>query len=107
MDAAMRAVLIRTRELVAQGWTQGAWARDARGAAVQWFDPNACEWCLGGAFKKALSLDRRPGEHQIGGLLFLGSLMWGEPNIQKATDWNDYPGRAQDEVLALLDKVLV
>lgn len=92
--------LIETR-----GWTQGAAARDPKGAAVDGQDPDACCWCAIGAinratparsfeeFQAAMTTVERvlelPSERDTWGLYPLAS-------------WNDDPSRTQAEVVQAL-----
>ena len=47
-------LLSEARELIAHGWTQGADARDASGAAVDAWAPSAGRWSLLGALVAVL-----------------------------------------------------
>ena len=53
----VKQALIKARELIADRnhWTQGASARDDRGAPVPYTDPDAMCWCSMGAIGKVVS----------------------------------------------------
>jgi len=50
----MKAILIRARELIEQGWCRNAWARNELGKGVHENSSDACSWCLMGAINKAI-----------------------------------------------------
>lgn len=92
-------LLRKVRNLVARGWTQDAWARDAGCRPVEESDPTACQWCVSGAFylldperEAAVSTARK----------ILCSIVGIEDD--DLSDWNDAPGTTQSEVLAMLDR---
>lgn len=84
------------RERVAQGWTQGWFARTADGVLCGARDPAAVCWCIRGAICSTSddSLDRAVEALR-------DTLGW--DNIAA---WNDADGRTQAEVLALFDATL-
>ncbi len=84
------AKLKRARALVARGWTQGVYARDANNNQASPCGKKACKWCASGAL---LAVGLKLGAH------------W-EPtpvNGHGVTSWNDVPGRTQAEVLVMFD----
>ena len=94
----MRAVIEKALELVRKGWCQRASARDASGNSVSPMDTEACCWCLDGALLVAcdgmaeyLTASRTVSE-ALGGKGYIG--------------WNDTPGRTQDEVVSLLERLI-
>lgn len=46
-------VLEFSRDLIKAGWTRGVWAEDCEGNCVDINDPDACQFCLLGALKRA------------------------------------------------------
>jgi hypothetical protein len=88
--------LLATRELLntPKSWTQGAYARDKRGASVGSHHPQAISWCLSGATYKIGapyitqdSIRRSIGPHGI-------------------AKFNDHPDRTHQDILNLLDKAI-
>lgn len=87
------------RNVVARGWTQGCAARDANGNAVGSLSPDAVKWCLAGARSRAWEDNaRREGPVNLSEYLLPGSGGY--------VNWNDAPGRTQEEVLAFLDEAI-
>lgn len=103
----MQITLKAARELLSKpgAWTQGVMARDAsRQRGVAPLDSAAACWCLEGAVGKA-SFDTRfePGRTATPTQV----LKVIETELgQKASRWNDDPARTQEEVLALLDRLI-
>lgn len=98
--------LKKVRERLAQGWTQGCYARDKDGKRTQPTWPDAVRWCVLGACYSSTE----PG-------LFSGScdtdardaLYQALDDIGQKTGlatWNDLAGRTQEEVLALVDRAI-
>ena len=84
------------RDLLAQGWCQGTYARDTFGNAVDCRSSRACAWCLLGGIEITIPFERFPQtEHairtEINGCIPL---------------WQDKPKRTQAEVLAMLDRAI-
>lgn len=99
-------LLDRTRELLAQGWTQGAWARNAQGATTAIWSPLATCYCFDGAMDRAMQL-LDPDSVPLG-ISLVPESVWIQRQVYAATSlipavWNDRPGRTQQEVLDLLD----
>ncbi len=96
----VREALVRARELIALGWTQGTYAEDEDGAEISFADPQAVCFCLAGAVKAATGTpphDKIAAVFQaladgIGGMALIA--------------WNDAELRTQDEVLALFDAAI-
>ena len=106
--------LRKMRELLAKGWTQGAWARDGEGQDVFTDSETATCFCLAGA-----STRTRSGVQKLIPNALLRALDCVEPDLagryDKSNDftvrliivrWNDRPGRTQSEVLALIDRAI-
>lgn len=92
------------RKVVESGWTKGALARSENGFNVLITDPQACSFCLSGAY---LYVKRRmlpAAEAQVAYTAFqaikdrLGITEMGE-----LIDWNDDRARTKEQVLELLD----
>lgn len=104
--AAVREVLVRARALIEErGWIQGS-AGDERG------------YCSLGAIVNALGSQdpgaRHPTEASLGAIRTLASVASGDPPYLLAEvgilrvqgiviDWNDAPGRTQEQVLRAFD----
>lgn len=103
-------LLSSTLELVERGWTSGAFARDARGHAVNVNDQEACRWCLVGALTRAECV-LRAEDPESAHLLHraVGYTLWSLNRVvgMDLLRWNDAPGRAPDHAADLLTRVLV
>jgi len=96
----VRQVLIRTRELIEQGWCRNAWAKDKNGKVVDRMSNKACKFCLGGAFLRARDELNAPFE-----LIDLEKRVlkiWARGTLS----FNDAYGRLKQEVIALLDRLI-
>lgn len=89
-----KAVLVAARALVAKGWCQDVYARDADGREVDPKSSNAVAWCALGALR-AVS-----GRWQNTIRLVELGLKMG------LTNFNDEPGCTQERVLALYDEAI-
>lgn len=89
-------VLRQAREKVASGWTQRAFARNARGEAQSSLTPGAACWCSFGAIH---STDQ--GELGESAIAFFEQAI--KANI---VAWNDYSRRKHEEVIAAFDKAI-
>ncbi len=93
----LRENLKAVRALIAKGWTQEAYARDARGFAVN-FDSDEAEcYCLRGATLAAADSYSCCADLQIALSL---------PLSDGLIAYNDFPGRTQADVLALIDRAI-
>ena len=102
----MQITLRAARELLSKPgtWTQGVMARDASGQKSQapW-SPHAVCWCLEGAIQRASDATRFEARTATPRDVLLAI----EKEVgQKAARWNDDPSRTQEEVLALLDRMI-
>jgi hypothetical protein len=91
-------VLRETETLIRKGWCCGADARDCSGGAVTAWDPAATAWSLPGAL--ALVSERHEAELEA-----LRDALWGISGVipdSSLEEWNDAPGRSQDETLRML-----
>ena len=89
---------MKVSEVLRQGFTQGAMARDAEENSRYSNDSRACQWCFMGAAEKAY------GNNTERAILFLrvaGGLV-GFPGI---VHWNNAHGRTQKEAVALAEEV--
>lgn len=100
----MRELLSKIRDKIAQGWCTGKNARTFNGSGCDAKSPFACCWCLEGAiqfvspdYATAVDLENVIIHHI--NKYFPGN--W--PSIPA---WNDFIGRTQEEVLALLDRII-
>lgn len=98
-------LLKETRRLIDEiGWTQGAYARDDRGAFADVEDPKAVCFCLSGAIRRArLNLDEAAySDSATAATLFIAEAGPG----RSIPAWNDAPSRTKDDVLKTLDKAI-
>src|SRR5579862_6816673 len=105
------AVLARARTLIEGGWTQGAFARDARGFAVEATECDAVTFCMIGAIEKAAG-QLWPHEHLLALMVDTEEdakkVLARDPELAdySLSSYNDAQGRTQAEVLALFDRTL-
>jgi hypothetical protein len=95
-------ILSTARKLIEAGWIQDTFAEDMFGNPVYSTDAAACRWCLSGALNKADDVYDRPGPLAVYAFEAIKDEI-GEHDIEA---WNDAPDRTQDEVLALIDRVI-
>lgn len=90
------------------GWTQGKFARDKDGNGVRYSSNEAVCWCLLGAQCCVLAANEKMFDRSVVDILSNGresviteltGAAWG------VADWNDFPGRTKEEVIALVDSV--
>lgn len=95
------------RGRLAAGWLQGCYAVDEKGSRVGPCWPEAARWCLIGAmhFPVGGPCDYLPIRGEVDEALrclILDAL----PAPTGIASWNDAAGRTQEEVLALVDRVI-
>lgn len=97
-------LLKETRRLIDEiGWTQGAYARDDRGAFADVENPKAVCFCLSGAIRRArLNLRSFDLDTATAATLFIAEAGAG----RSIPAWNDAPSRTKDAVLKTLDKAI-
>ena len=97
------------RKAIAQGWIQGNLARDHDGDVIDAASAYATQFCLSGSVARGIC--RLPFRIQIGleferrmaQRIYPGRVGgWSQCLVQ----WNDVPGRTQEDVLALIDATL-
>lgn len=100
-NADVLAVLVRARALVAQGWCQDAFARDADGKGVHEYSEKACSWCAEGAVFRA-AVELYPSTY-VG-----WKAIWRlELRIPFGLmTWNDVSSRTKAQVLDVFDRVI-
>jgi hypothetical protein len=80
-------------------WTQGAWARDAKGDRLaRALDETAVCWCLLGAVKRVRGPGMSPAEDQAQAALRRALRM---SKGETLAGWNDSPSRTVDDVRRL------
>jgi hypothetical protein len=108
MDSRGLRLLLDSRRLVAESWCRGADARDAFGAEVDPWAPQAASWSLLGAIvaaleKQAIEDGELPLDELAAVLYALAELI----ETDSLVDWNDDPRQTQDNVLDVLDRAAV
>jgi hypothetical protein len=97
------ALLLRSRQLVVDGWTQGADARAADGREVEPWAEDAAAWSLLGALVAALEEQQQPGsELPLEDLAVALHALAGFVDDDSLSAWNDTPRRTRAEVEAVL-----
>ena len=96
-------ILTEAQSLVKKGWTQGANARNAEGNRVYTDDPNACQFCAGGAliavspttalYRSAARVLRVVIETQF----------WNDKNVP---EFNDASETTQSDVISAFDEAI-
>jgi hypothetical protein len=95
------------RSRVASGWCQGEDARDAAGVAVEFWSEDARAWSLLGA----LVTPSHPSPlanvevslSELAAAVVVVAEVLHTPSLK---DWNDTPGRTQQQVVSALDTAL-
>lgn len=118
----VREDLIAARAFIERGWTRICRARDSAGAAIDPKSDRAVCWCVTGAIEAAVPDDDKGGET----FLVHGVCVTVYPNTHERVlaatralkaiirpeslfplgRWNDVPGRARAEVLAVFDRAI-
>lgn len=94
---------------VAAGWTQGTYARDARGKDVAPGSPDAVCWCAEGAVAAAMEvLPAVPYFPHFAKVIspLAKTISPLVPETVWVCVWNDTPGRTQDEVLDTFSRAI-
>jgi hypothetical protein len=92
---------------VAEGWCQGATARDDAGDPISPLDPGARSWSVLGALV-AFDCNGEPGppEPCLRDVADAALLLARASGFDSLRGWNDAPSRRQSDVLALFDLAL-
>jgi hypothetical protein len=99
-----RKVLQNARDLVAQGWTQGASARDRNGKAVHPWNAQARSWSVLGAI--VCGDATRQGRVPMSLLAEAVHLLAAALHTASLNEWNDAAGRTQADALAGFDAAI-
>ena len=108
LEADTHQLLVATRQLLATGWTQRRYARNANGLPVDHLSKDACKWCVTGALHRA-SVDLFSTYEWI---LFHATMAIRKHAIGVSqagidlADWNDEPSRTQVDVLKTVDRAI-
>lgn len=105
-----------TRNLVAKGWTQGTYARDANGNPSKTLDdPEAVCFCISGAMSRACfdAVDDENRYAKLDKASYLYDMLMDEfclknfmPNRAYVVEWNDSRLTTQADVLVALDRCI-
>lgn len=99
-------LLVRTRNVLKQGWTQGVYARDANGDVVSPIDSKASQWCLSGALRKAAGISlvaKNPIQESFRKAYIAIMERCHNSDI---VSFNDANGRTQEDILEFMDLVI-
>lgn len=91
--------LIAARDLVAKGWTQGVYARDANDRYTPYGGPNACKFCASGAVAHVTDIFLQSFEDAL-------TLLKRAIDGKAVVPWNDASERTQAEVVAAFDRAI-
>ena len=103
------ATLAEARKLIAQGWTQGDFYSDEDGSGC---------YCLAGAVGAAEAASVKLPKGRVKFVFYsrsksiaalsacLGGRGRGAGAVDIVTEWNDAPGRTQEDVLTLIDRAI-
>lgn len=91
------AALRRIRARLKRGWCQRANALDLEGHPVGSCNPRARRWCLAGA---------TVGECEDARIYIYRALTTGEKRYRSVIEWNDCPGRTQEDVIAMVGRAI-
>lgn len=97
------AILEEARERIEKGWTQGAFARNSVGDAVNEDSEQACAWCVTGALMAA---PRIAVDDAARFYLHKAIASIDDASQHSLASWNDAPDRTQEEVLAAFDAAI-
>ena len=97
----IKAILQAARDLIAKGWTQGAYARDARDAVTPYGGPSACKFCASGAIAHIIGGNAAASDEWYRALRVLT-----ETTNWPIASWNDQPYRTQADVLSAYDRAI-
>lgn len=99
-------VLEKARELIARpgGWTQGAGARNAYGVMVNTGADEAVCFCAWGALRHIAGDSIR--NTNTGQVRCEAYRLLGHPDPSELAEWNDAPGRTQEEVVAAFARAI-
>jgi hypothetical protein len=95
---------MNARELVAQGWSQGAEARNSDQNPVHPWSSEARSWSVLGAI--VCGDETRRGRVPIDLLASAAILLAHAVDTPSLSKWNDRPGRTQAEAVAAFDAAL-
>ena len=101
-------ILERAHELIEQGWTKLASARDAHGTLCSAHDPRATCWCLTGAIRRAAYDTPGASTSHTAETLLLETI----PTLDAYNDgmtlagFNDNPYTTRDDILQALTKAI-
>lgn len=98
-DQELRDLLVRARELIAQGWCQADLATNSRGTACDYRSPNAARFCVVGALLRASRPDGRILHQRA--IDHLRAVLGISP-----IRFNDLPTATQGDVLQLFDDAI-
>lgn len=104
-------IIERAAELLRQGWTQGALARDAGGDECWELSSSAVSWCAMGALHRAFAevVNRAATMEDLNALVVpvvehvQGRALVGPSKI---TDFNDYVCESVDEIIEVLQETV-
>jgi hypothetical protein len=99
-----RDILSNARDLVGQGWTSGADARDRDGLPVHPWSTDARSWSVLGAV--ICGDETHQGRVPIDRLATAAVLLADAIGTPSLVNWNDEPGRTQADALAAFDAAI-
>ena len=88
----------KAADLVEKGWTKGTLARDSAGWPTYPSSNHAVSWCLEGALVAAVHATDTSWDRE-------STLIELTKNLELkgyVSQWNDFPGRTKEQVVALL-----
>ncbi len=100
-------MLIKARALLAQGWCQGSWAKDAANQVVSVRDDKATQWDLLGAIYRVNDYNEEHLDKLFNRLIDKRCTMdKALDGLSKMTWWNDKVVKDKSEVLSLIDEAI-
>lgn len=85
---------MKPSEYIRRGWTTGTYARDAAGKRCDMHSPRASCWCASAAIILCIPVDNDALRSFTDSVLSMGFTI---------AQWNDAPGRTQQEVIEALE----
>jgi hypothetical protein len=96
---------MKPSDYIRRGWTQGTLAENADGVHVIATDSDACKWCLMGAINASFGTVEKSQPALVAAQKAIAELTGKNIGNISLSQWNDEPGRTQEEVIKLLEGI--
>lgn len=108
-------IVKNAKKLIEDGWTKGTSARDKYGKEVEYFSPNACQFCAVGAYARIVDENRGPDNNywqitnnirQVFEEVLIHDMQFKWPTDVSATPAFNDSQESVEPVLELYDRVI-